>query len=119
MKFNKIKSKIILNKIIDHTLSDRIKWIYLGKNNGKYSFFYGLNVFGNKFIIIDLNIFSNKLKNSLTIEMKNISSNEKILIKNIEPSSKVYTLSKLVLRQNFEDENSEAYNELYKYYRIY
>jgi len=114
------KNQIILRRLIHQTLLEDINWVYLGetmtkgtKNQKKYVFISFVNLFGDKFLVLELNLYEKKELNKILLYMQNSVTDKKIHIKEIKYSTKVTKLSVDVLTLMNDD---NQFDELLKIY---
>lgn len=120
----KLRTKNILNKLINDTISEEISWIYIGTTNKdglfKNIFINFENIIGDKYLVVELHIYDKIYLNKIFIYMQNNINNNKINIKEIEYSSKIKTLSHYVLESilaTTDDDNFlDIYNKLKNIY---
>lgn len=87
----------IINSLITKTDVDYITWSYIGDSDDKYIFIYFLNIYSNKYIIFEMNIFKNSNKNILNIYFQNSKTLDKSNIKEIKNDIKLGILCKRII----------------------
>lgn len=116
-----LKNKSILVKLIDLTIDDSLNWTYIGKTKDYYSFLSYENIVGDKYLIMEINIFEQPYLNKLKIYMQNYKEKQKIDCKVIDYSTKLKTLIFNVLKNiiSYNDDGNfkEIYDDLIKIYR--
>jgi hypothetical protein len=113
----KLRTKNILNKLINDTISEEISWIYIGTTNKdgllKNIFINFENIIGDKYLVVELHIYDKIYLNKIFIYMQNNINNNKINIKEIEYSSKIKTLSHYVLESILSTTDDDNFLDIY------
>jgi hypothetical protein len=113
-------SNIIIRKLINSTIFEEINWMYIGKNKNSNIFFSVTNIYGNKYLITQINIYNNPFLNNVEIYMQNSKNGKKSYCKKI---SNIYSIKKLSLSildavfdsyVDDDDDNKEKFISLYK-----
>lgn len=114
------KNKTVLNRLIDETISSDIDWTYYGsttdKENNKHKSVFAsfINIIGDKFLILELNIYNETDLTKLFMYMQNSQADDKIEIKEISYSTKVKVLAEKVLKNVREYNDSEDFEDIYE-----
>lgn len=113
----KSRTKNILNKLIEDTISYEISWVYIGTTNKdgllKNIFINFENIIGDKYLVIEFHIYDKIYLNKIFIYMQNNINNSKINIKEIEYSSKIKTLSHYVLESVLSTTDDDNFLDIF------